>query len=80
MAQRDYYGDARRLIAMMEAEGFAAAARTLDDAIEAGFTATEILMALRWQIDRFLETTPACSKSLLGAAKNLRNRIDQALA
>lgn len=76
----DYYGAARRLMVTMRNEGFDEAARALDDAIKAGFTATEILMALRWHIDRFLDANPGCSKALTRAARDLRNRIDQALA
>ena len=76
----DYYGEARRLMVMMRHGGFDEAARALDDAITAGFTATEILMALRWHIDRFLDTNPGCSKALRQDARDLRNRIDQALA
>lgn len=76
----DYYGEARRLMVAMRDEGFDEAARALDDAIKAGFTATEILMALRWHIDRFLDANPGCSKALTRAARDLRNRIDQALA
>ena len=47
MSTYDYYAKARRLIAMMKAESFADVARTLGDAIKAGFTATKIFMALR---------------------------------
>ena len=79
MATYDCYGEARRLIAMMKVEGFSDAAATLDDAIKAGFTASEILMALRWQIDRFLAPTPDCSDDLLKSARNLRGHIDELL-
>lgn len=76
----DYYGAARRLTGLLRNEGFGEVARALDDAIKAGFTATEILMALRWHIDRFLDANPGCSKALTRAARDLRNRIDRALA
>jgi len=63
----------------MRGEGFEENARTLEDAIAAGFTSSEILMALRWHLDRFLEVKPAGSRALLRSARDLRKRIDAAL-
>ena len=64
----------------MRDEGFERDARALEDAIAAGFTSSEILMALRWHLDRFLEAKPAGSRDLRRSAKDLRRRIDAALA
>ena len=76
----DYYGEARRLSAAMRDEGLEADAQALEDAIAAGFTSSEILMALRWHLDRFMEAKPEGSSTLRRSAKDLRNRIDAALA
>ncbi len=48
-AARDYYAEARELASHLTDEGFDDWAARLEEAIEGGFTATEILMALRWQ-------------------------------
>lgn len=76
----DYYGEARRLSAAMRGEGFAENARALEDAIAAGFTSSEILMALRWHLARFLTAKPSGSPDLQRRAKALHRRIDAALA
>lgn len=49
MAGRDYYAEARELASRLSADGFGDWANRFEEAIRAGFTATEILMALRWQ-------------------------------
>jgi len=49
MSARDYYAEARELAGRLAAEGFADWATRFEEAITGGFTATEILMALRWQ-------------------------------
>lgn len=49
MTARDYYAEARELASRLTAEGFGDWAAGFEDAIKGGFTATEILMALRWQ-------------------------------
>ena len=76
----DCYGEARRVSATMRDEGFGPDAQALEDAIAAGFTSSEILMALRWHLDRILEAKPDGSSTLRRSAKDLRNRIDAALA
>jgi hypothetical protein len=49
MAARDYYEEARQLARCLAEEGFRNWAEELEAAITAGFTATEILMGLRWK-------------------------------
>jgi hypothetical protein len=46
----DYYAEARELATRIQREGLAAEAQALIDAMDAGSTATEILMALRWHL------------------------------
>ena len=76
----DHYAEARRVGAAMRAEGFEVHAGALEDAIAPGFTSTEILMALRWHLARFLTAKPEGSPNLQRSAKNLHKRIDAALA
>jgi len=52
--ERDYYDEARRLATALEIEGFPDESRRLVEAIEDGFTSTEILMALRHVLEEFL--------------------------
>ncbi len=49
MAARDYYEEAHQLARRLADEGLEDWARRIEEAIAGGFTATEILMALRWQ-------------------------------
>ena len=75
----DHYGEARRVAAAMRDEGLQEAAQTLEDAIAAGFTSTEILMALRWHLAQFLAAKLEGSPNLRQSAKDLHQRIDAAL-
>ena len=75
----DHYAEARRVAAAMRDEGFQDAAQALDDAIAAGFTSTEILMALRWHLAQFLAAELEGSPNLRQSAKYLHKRIDAAL-
>lgn len=49
MKSRDYYEEARLLASNLRKEGFEEWAERFEKTIEDGFTATEILMGLRWQ-------------------------------
>lgn len=75
---RDYYGEARAIADELDASGHSATAADLRGAIEAGFTSTEILMALRWHLRNAL----AEECDLGGAREKMRSLeqgIDQAL-
>lgn len=49
MFARDYCAEARELASRLAAEGFGDWSTKFEEAITRGFSATEILMALRWQ-------------------------------
>ena len=49
MPARDYYQEAHQLASRLAEEGYGDWSKRLEDAIKDGFTATEILMGLRWQ-------------------------------
>lgn len=49
---RDYHREARDIASRLEQEGLKAESASLVEAIEGGSTGTEILMALRWHLDR----------------------------
>jgi hypothetical protein len=48
----DYYADARDIAQSLDRQGLSSEAQSLRDAIDAGSTASEILMALRWHLER----------------------------
>ena len=48
--KRDYYQEARSIAADLSAQGLTNHAATIHDAVEAGSTGTEILMALRYAL------------------------------
>ena len=75
----DHYAEAQRVASGMRLEGFEDHAEAVEDAIAAGFTSTEFLMALRWHLDIFLRSKPAGSKALRSSAKGLRKQIDKIL-
>lgn len=75
----DYYGMARQVAGHAREEGHEDFATALEDAIAAGFTSGEILMALRWHLNRFLDAAADRSEALERAARDLRDRIETAL-
>ena len=49
---RDYYAEAKDLAAILDRDGLPEQAQALVRAIDDGSTGTEILMALRWHLER----------------------------
>jgi hypothetical protein len=48
----DYYAVTNEIIVALEAEGLTSEATALRDVMEAGSTATEILMGIRWHLQK----------------------------
>ncbi len=75
---RDYYAEAEAVCQELESAGRADLAADLRAAVEAGSTATEILMALRWKLEESL-----AAESDLGRAESsmraLKEGLDEAL-
>lgn len=65
---RDYYAEAMGIAQRLDDEGLADKARALREAIETGSTGTEILMALRWNLQRI-------DSENLGVGMSTRERI-----
>jgi hypothetical protein len=76
---RDYYAEARDIARSLEQNGLTAEARALVDAIDAGSTGTEILMALRWRLQRIDESNPKTSLQTRHRIRDLCAAIDIAL-
>jgi hypothetical protein len=74
-----YHTEAREIAGRLEQAGLAADARTLVDAIDAGSTGTEILMALRWQLRRIDESRSHLDADIRARIRALASAIDRAL-
>lgn len=79
MAQ-DYYQDANTLAETLRSEGLVEWSRALEDAMAAGSTATEILMALRWVTNELLSEGPSLSFIARKRAKALLVSLDGVLS
>jgi hypothetical protein len=76
---RDYYTEASGIARSLEKHGLIIEAQALIDAIDAGSTATEILMALRWHLQRIDESNPAMGLETRCRIRDLRAAIGGAL-
>ena len=65
----DIYEETKRLAGHLEARGVATWPQRLRDAIEAGSTGTEIIMAIRWNL-----------REMLAASREVLTTEDQACA
>ena len=77
---RDYYNDAEEVAERLREQGEALWGDKLTRAIEEGFTATEILMALRHELGELLERGPGLDGATQHLAASLRSDIDAALS
>jgi hypothetical protein len=79
MNTSDYYGEARIIAANLKNAGREADGTNLIDAIEAGATATEILMALRFHLMNLLadQSLPTIIRS---PTESLYKRINSVLS
>jgi hypothetical protein len=80
MSARDYYAEARELASRLTAEGFGDWASRFEEAISAGFTATEILMALRWQAQQLQAAGLPLTAEAAGRLNSLLVGLEEALS
>jgi hypothetical protein len=76
---RDYYADTRDLAAKLTARGLGVWSQRLTDAVAAGATGTEIVMALRWILAQMLEAEPALPDDLRDQATHVHTGLDRLL-
>ena len=76
---RDYYAEAKELAVLLEREGLAEEARSLVHAIADGSTATEILMAIRWHLERIDTPKFKLAPQTRARVRELRQAIAVAL-
>ncbi len=72
----DYYEEANKISKLMKNEGFNSWAQKVIDSIEAGFTATEILIELKWNFSQFLKKESTYSNELKNKVKNIIKEIN----
>lgn len=79
-AARDYYAEAHELAGRLADEGFDDWAARFEEAIKEGFTATEILMALRWQAQQLQAAGLQLSAEADSRLKSLLAGLEGALS
>ena len=77
---RDFYADAQSVAAQVWSDGFPETANAIYDAIEAGFTATEICMAIRWHLKDLDLSDSRLRDETCVAIESLLEDLDRALA
>lgn len=75
----DYYGEAKDIASLLAKDGDKKSAELIIEKIEAGSTATEILMGVRWAIQECLKTREKRMGNLDKKMVSLVARIDGAL-
>lgn len=77
---RDYYADAQAVAEQLWCDGLSATANLIHDAIEKGYTATEILMGVRWQLAQVDLSDQRLRSDTRVAVMSLVKALDEALA
>ena len=75
---RDYYAEARAICEELQAAGRDALAEDLLEALEGGSTATEILMGLRWNLQKALAVEVDLGRARK-KMESLKEGLDQVL-
>lgn len=76
---RDLYNDGLELAEQLRALTYVDWAERVEDAIESGSTATEILMALRWHAGEVLAALPELPEGTQRLASDLVDSINEVL-
>jgi hypothetical protein len=79
MFARDYYSEARELATLLTADGLPSWATRFEEAITGGFTATDILMALRWEAQQLRAAELHLSTETSARLELLLGALGQAL-
>lgn len=75
----DFFQHAREVAAGLRAEGHAEIAEQIIFSMEAGSTGTEILMALRWHVEGFLQKKPLLSARMADQTERLIRQLNKSL-
>lgn len=79
MSSTDYYLTARKIATELSQTGYSDWGARIINAIEAGSTATEILMGVRWHLDQFRELKFPISPVLESKISSLLVELDNLL-
>lgn len=73
----DYYSEARRIAGLLRAEGLAAEAQAIEETIDGGSTASEILMGIRFHLEKAMRRA---SQTTSRQISTLITEVSKALA
>lgn len=76
----DYLKEAGTLIDILRKDGRAEDARALQEAIDEGSTGTEIVMALRWHLDKLLKQPSGLTSLLQQRSRRLLEQLEKILS
>lgn len=76
----DHYAEASRLAKLLAEEGHGEWTRRIEAVIAEGATANEILMGLRWQLERLARSDVALSHEAADESKLLLRELKRVLA
>jgi hypothetical protein len=79
LMSHDHYAVAREIAGKLATEGFPERSQRILNAIAAGSTGTEILMALRWHLREMLRADPGISPETRQRMSELLLQIDASL-
>jgi hypothetical protein len=79
MTSLDYYLIARQIANDLSEAGYLDWSARIVDSIEAGSTATEILMAIQWQLNQLQDSEIPLSETLKSRVSHLIFEINKAL-
>jgi hypothetical protein len=77
---RDYYAEGLEIAKLLREAGLVEWADRLVKTIGQGYTATEILMGLRWELSQLLASDVEVEPATRAAAEELRDTIDSVLS
>lgn len=75
---KDLYEETATLVKLLEEQGLNDFAFEIDNAVRSGSTGTEILMALRWQLKKLLDSS-RCPELCAARAQRLYEQISSLL-
>lgn len=76
---RDYYADAHEIAKRLAESGQHEWSKRIDQVIAEGYTATEILMGIQFQLDELVGSDAELSEGIRALAIHLRRSIQEAL-
>jgi hypothetical protein len=76
----DYYGEAQQIVSALKSEGLCSEAEAVRAVLEAGSTATEILMGVRWHLQQILRANQTTDLTTKLRIRRLVEELDKVLS